>query len=262
MKVVIFTSNAIRHKFFANKINNYVEECMIFSESKPLDSDVTNNYQELTSIQKHFYDRFMTEKKFFEGNDTFLGETFTINRGQINSLETIERIRKFQPDVILVFGSSILKEEIIRLVPTGKFLNMHLGISPYYRGSGTNFWPFVNNELEFVGATILHIDPGIDTGDIVTHIRPIFEINDNVHSIGCKIIQKGTETMIKILEKIKENIEINREKQWKVSEEKYYRMKDFDESALKKYHQNLKNGIIKEFLQKNNSNIKLIKMKF
>lgn len=260
MKVVILTSNAIRHKFFANKIYENFKECLIFSETKSLDSDISN--QNPTTIERHFYDRFITEKKYFQGNDDFLGKAISIDRGEINSPDTIEKIRNFHPDVILVFGSSILKEEIIKMVPKGKFLNMHLGISPYYRGSGTNFWPFVNNELEFVGATILHIDPGIDTGDIVTHVRPTFEMNDNVHTIGCKVIQKGTEMMIKILDTINNGKLINRTKQWNVSKEKYYKMKDFDEKALEKYFQNLQNDMIKKFIQNKKTDIKLVEMKF
>ena len=34
-----------------------------------------------------------------------------------------------------------------------KIINAHLGLSPYYRGSGTNIFPFVNKEIEYVGVT-------------------------------------------------------------------------------------------------------------
>ena len=37
-------------------------------------------------------------------------------------------------------------------------LNIHLGLSPYYRGAGTNFWPLVNGEPEYCGATIHFLD--------------------------------------------------------------------------------------------------------
>jgi phosphoribosylglycinamide formyltransferase 1 len=262
LNVIILTSNSIRHKFFANQISKNVDKCMVISESKPDSFSTISGDLNATLIEKHFFERYETEKKVFHGNDTFLAKTLTIDYGKINSPKIIKQIKKFQPDAIIVFGSSILKEEIIKLVPSGKFLNMHLGISPYYRGSGTNFWPFVNNELSFVGATILHLDPGIDTGDIVTHVRSIIEKNDDVHSIGCKVIRKGSEIMIKILDKIKEGHSINREKQWKVSSERYYRMKDFDEKSLKKYHENMKNGMIEKFLQVKSTDIRLIEMKF
>ena len=57
------------------------------------------------------------------------------------------------PDVVLVCGTGILREELINLFP-GHIINIHLGLSPYYRGAGTNFWPLVNREPEYLGATI------------------------------------------------------------------------------------------------------------
>ena len=113
-------------------------------------------------------------------------------------------------------------------------MNLHLGLSPYYKGNATNFWPFVNNELECLGSTILHVDAGIDTGDIITHVKPKIEIGDNVHTIGCKIIRESVSKIKEILNLIKNGDEINRVKQWKVNDEKIYRLKDFDEDIFEK----------------------------
>ena len=44
------------------------------------------------------------------------------------------------PDVVLVFGTGLLKAPLIGAFP-GRIINIHLGLSPYYRGAGTNFWP-------------------------------------------------------------------------------------------------------------------------
>ena len=62
-------------------------------------------------------------------------------------------------------------------------------MSPYYRGSGTNFWPFVNNELQFIGATFMHIDEGVDTGEIIHQIRANIFHDDNIHQIGNRLIR-------------------------------------------------------------------------
>lgn len=258
MKILIITSNSIRHKYFANKIYENFKDCLIFSENRTIDYKIDSKNTYL--IKKHFDDRLLTEKNFFNGNNEFLGNYLSLKNGEINSPKIIKKIKKFMPDIIVVFGSSILKDEIIRLVPKGKFLNMHLGISPYYRGSGTNFWPFVNNELEFVGATILYIDSGIDTGDIITHVRPTFEISDNVHTVGCKVIKKSTKIIIKIINEINHGKKIKVTKQWKVNNSKYYKIKDFDQNALEKYFQNLEKGIIKKFIESNNKNIKLVEI--
>jgi hypothetical protein len=48
------------------------------------------------------------------------------------------------PDLIISYGCSIIKRPLIEYFDK-KFINIHLGLSPYYKEGGTNFWPFVNN---------------------------------------------------------------------------------------------------------------------
>jgi phosphoribosylglycinamide formyltransferase-1 len=67
-------------------------------------------------------------------------------------------------------------------------INLHLGLSPYYRGAGTNFWPLVNGEPEYVGATIHYLDAGLDSGPIIAHVRPEIARGDGPHDIGNRTI--------------------------------------------------------------------------
>ena len=67
-------------------------------------------------------------------------------------------------------------------------MNIHLGLSPYYRGAGTNFWPLVNGEPEYCGATIHILDGGVDTGPVIAHVRPEIAAGDGPHDIGNKTI--------------------------------------------------------------------------
>ena len=159
---------------------------------------------------------------------------------------------------MIVFGSSIIKEPILSLGKKNKFINLHLGLSPYYKGNGTNFWPFINNEMEFLGSTIMHLDSGIDTGDIITHVRPKIEDDDDVHSLGCKIIKDSAETIIEILKRIKNNQEINRIPQWTIQNERIYKLKDFNEEILKQYFDKMKKNIVKEFSKKKKKEFRII----
>ena len=257
MKIVIFTTNGIRHKYFANTLSKETDDCLVIIESKPLDSIIIDS-PEADNLLTHFHERTKIEQEYFKNNDFFKSKTLPILNKEANSSYITKVIREFQPDAIFVFGSSILKDETLNLVPSGNFFNMHLGLSPYYRGSGTNFWPFVNDELEYVGATILHLDPGIDTGDIVAHVRPNFEKIDNVHTIGCKVIHDGTQILLKIIQQLKNGKEIKRVKQWNVSNEKVYRIKDFDQTALTLYKQNLENHMIENYINSTKQVPKLV----
>lgn len=257
MKVVLFTSNAIRHKYVANYLARNVEDFLVISETKKNDSFLTNETIP-SKIEQHFLERFKAEQKIFSNNDYFTCNVVPVEYNEINFPHVYDIIKKFNPDLMIAFGSSIIKEPLLSLLKPGKFINLHLGLSPYYRGSGTNFWPFVNNELEYVGSTILHIDPGIDTGDIVTHVLPKIEISDNVHTVGCKVIKESTKKLIDCIEVIKNNKSLPRTKQWVIPNSKYYKMKDFTIESLQKYHENLESEMIKNFLINKNNNFKLV----
>ena len=98
---------------------------------------------------------------------------------------------------MLVFGTSLLKQPIIDMFP-GRIINIHLGLSPYYRGAGTNFWPLVNGEPEYCGATIHFLDAGVDTGPIIAHVRPTLRSEDGPHDIGNKTIVAAAEALATI----------------------------------------------------------------
>ncbi len=257
MKIVIFTGNSIRHKFLANALTKSSDDALVISECHQCDYSqaVTGA---ASAINEHFQLRAETEKLFFPGNDVFLAKTLPVLYKEANSRYVFEVVKGFAPEAMFVFGASIIKEPLLSLLPEGRFINLHLGLSPYYRGSGTNFWPLVNQELEFVGATILSIDPGIDTGNIICHVRPKVEINDDVHIIGCKVIKAGAECLIEIISLLRRGKKLNSVKQWKAKKEKYYRNSDFNENSLFQYKKNLSNGLIAVYLRSPEKNLKLI----
>tara|TARA_B100000029_G_scaffold500576_1_gene572526 strand:+ start:1274 stop:2056 length:783 start_codon:yes stop_codon:yes gene_type:complete len=248
LKVVICTSNGIRHKYFANSISSVVDDALIISESNSNDANPTIIDEHDSSIIEHFNLRYKTEMEKFHNNDFLEGKVVPLLYREINLDYTFNIIKNFNPDLMIVFGSSIIKEPLLSLLPN-KIINLHLGLSPYYRGSGTNFWPFVNNELGYVGSTILKIDSGVDTGDIICHVRPNIEIGDNVHTIGCKVIQESISVIHEILERIKNNEKITSTKQWAIKNEKYYKNKDFTKEILLQYKKNLEDGIVENYIK-------------
>jgi len=256
MRIVIFTSNAIRHKYVANALAERADDALVIVECRQQDTELT--FQKSALIAKHFNLRAQVEKEMFADNDTFHVETLPLLPKEVNLHCTYATIKDFNPDAMFVFGSSIIKEPLLSLLPLGRFINLHLGLSPYYRGSGTNFWPFVNNELDYVGSTILHIDAGIDTGDIISHVQPVFDLSDNVHTIGCKVIKSSVVNLIEIMNLLEEGQELNRVKQWKVCNERYYLNRDFNEEALLKYKQNMAEGMIEKYLKGSRAALRLV----
>ena len=245
MRIIIFTGNAVRHRFVANQLSCKADDSLVISEV--MASDSASSLQEAL-IRKHFDCRFRTEQKLFSGNDFFVSKTLPIFCKEVNSAFVYKIVKDFHPDMMFVFGASIIKEPLLSLLPTWRFINLHLGISPYYRGSGTNFWPFVNKELEYVGSTILYLNSGVDTGDIIAHVRPIIEKNDTVHTLGCKIIRESASCLCMIMDMVAKGKKIGRVKQWKDVKVRYYRNSDFTIDALFRYKDNIRKKLIENYL--------------
>lgn len=123
----------------------------------------------------------------------------TVGARSINQPRYVEIIRALQPDVITICGSSILKEPILSIPPRG-VLNLHGGLSQFYRGVWTTLWAVYNREPEYVGCTVHYVTPGIDDGDIVYQGRPRIEVDDNEESLYTKVVKLGTSLMIQAIQ--------------------------------------------------------------
>tara|TARA_B100000242_G_C43005454_1_gene467214 strand:+ start:97 stop:930 length:834 start_codon:yes stop_codon:yes gene_type:complete len=262
MKIIILTGSDLRHTFFRKVIsfNPNIETLQSFCEDHAgkIDNLITNLNEENIQRINHLKSRKVSEIDFFGLIDKIIPDhsnPLIIQRGTINDEKYLKQIISLKPDLIICYGCSIIKEDLLNSFEN-KILNLHLGLSPYFRGSGTNFWPLYYNIPEYIGATFMFMDDGIDTGEIIHQIRPTIFENDSPHQIGNRLILKATLTFIEIIEKFnllkKNKIKVNTS-----NLRKYKRKIDFTEKSVIKMKQNLKNGMLKQFL--NNKDSRLIK---
>ncbi|MFH1894731.1 MAG: formyl transferase [Patescibacteria group bacterium] len=267
MRLAILTSNQLRHKYFANRLIEKFNVVGIFSEEKSFDpnnketiKEKIKNQKEKTLWRWHFNLRDAAEKFYFVNDTEFkINSRLIINipKGEINNEAYVKKIKKVRPDIIVVFGTGLLREKIIDICPK-KIINMHLGLSPYYRGSATNFWPLHDDKPEYVGVTIHFLDKGIDSGDIIHQGRPEIKVGDNQHSIGCKTIIVGTQLMIKTIEQCMKN-KLKSFPQNKEKGKLYFR-KDFSIKNVKKLKKILEEGLIEKYLKRKDAVFKKIKI--
>jgi len=152
-RAIVLTSTMRRHQFLANTVAGHLDVVRVWQEEKtfqPLKYAASSSDEEV--ITRHFAARDAAEEAYFSDASAVLAPSRRVPPGGCNAPAEIEDMRALRPDVVLVFGTSLLKQPIIDSFP-GRIINVHLGLSPYYRGAGTNFWPLVNGEPEFCGAT-------------------------------------------------------------------------------------------------------------
>jgi folate-dependent phosphoribosylglycinamide formyltransferase PurN len=81
----------------------------------------------------------------------------------VNSETTIALLKAINPDLVIVNGTRIISKKVLSSI-NSKFVNIHVGITPKYRGVHGTYWALVNNDVENSGVTVHFVDEGIDTG--------------------------------------------------------------------------------------------------
>jgi len=184
-----------RHQYVANTIAASLDVAGVWQEAKSFQPmTYAESADDEAIIGRHFAARDASEDEYFAGHDAVHAPSRVLAPGGCNAADEIAAMRRAAPDVVLVFGTSLLKQPLIDAF-AGRMLNLHLGLSPYYRGAGTNFWPLVNGEPEYCGGTIHFLDIGVDAGPVIAHVRPEIRSGDGPHDIGNKTIAAGARAL-------------------------------------------------------------------
>ncbi|MDE5591742.1 MAG: hypothetical protein K2I63_02125 [Helicobacter sp.] len=248
-KIILLTSDSLRHSFMAKAIaldeNIEVLKSYCERQSQIFKAQFSDEIQ-----RKHLEAREQSERDFFESFVELspdYSNPCVIEKNQINTQEKIDEILCLKPDLLVAYGCSIIKPPLIKHFE-GKILNVHLGLSPYYRGSGTNFFPFVNGELEYIGATFMIMDEGIDTGDIIHQIQAEIYPNDDMHRIGNRLIAKIAKVYRVIIKEF-ENLQRLKQPKDKTSG-RLYKNSDFTPFATREAYKNFSFSLQNYFSQK------------
>src|SRR5258706_9243392 len=90
----------------------------------------------------------------------------------------IAELRRLQPDLIVVAAYGQILPQSILEIPRFGCLNVHTSLLPKYRGAAPIQWAILEGETE-TGVTIMKMDAGLDTGDILTQqATPIYAEDD------------------------------------------------------------------------------------
>lgn len=122
---------------------------------------------------------------------------------RIKTPEAIEELKQYEADVFVVaaFGQ-ILSQEILDMPRYGS-LNIHASLLPKYRGASPIQSVILEGEKE-TGITIMQMDAGIDTGDILYTLSVGIEPKDTFETLHDKLMLLGGEAIVEALELLEE----------------------------------------------------------
>ena len=115
-----------------------------------------------------------------------------------NSTEFVDKLSLLKPEMIIVAAyGHILKKRILTL-PIYGCVNIHASLLPKYRGAAPIQWAIYHGDTE-TGITIMQMDEGMDTGDILLQRKINIDPDENAESLEKRLAHLGGQTLIEWL---------------------------------------------------------------
>ena len=236
MKITVFTSNRSRHISLINGLSKISSEIFCIQECTTLFPGKIDDFFPNTPIMKVYFENVLSAELNIFGRLGFVDKnvkSFAIRKGDLNHLgkEALEDC--LHSDVYIVFGASYIKGWLIDHLVDHDAINIHMGLSPYYRGSSCNFWALYDNNPRYVGATIHKITKGLDDGPILYHCVPLFQ-GENIFDFTMKSVRIAHSSLVERIgdSSIFDLGEVCRAKSDQI---RYTRNVDFTDSIVKSF---------------------------
>lgn len=206
VKVLLITGNHPRHLYAAgqialqHEITGWViqDRGEFLPQAPPPNQFLDSHLQNL--FDKHFRSRYDCEHRFFvdeECDFNLLSAGFVAslcnhihhtNKESLNSMCTGEFLSSVSADVAISYGCSVLKNELLDRMPMEKY-NLHGGLSPWYRGCITHFWPSYMLEPYMTGMTMHRLTSVLDGGEIIHQNTASLVRGDGLHELACRSVR-------------------------------------------------------------------------
>ncbi len=117
---------------------------------------------------------------------------------KVRKPEFVKTLKHLRPDVIIVaaFGQ-LLPQSVLDIPPCG-VINLHPSLLPKYRGAAPIQWALINGEKE-TGITLMLLDAGEDTGDIICMERIPIELEDTAETLHQQLADIGARLLVEVL---------------------------------------------------------------
>ena len=192
MSVVAVTGDHPRHVYLvqqlarAGLLSGWIVERREAHVPTPGD-DVPAALRDL--FHQHFLRREAAEHRAFgvPSADDVAADRLTVDLPELNGEQVRAFLAERAPSHVLSYGCHRLDESVLRSVPA-RFWNTHGGLSPWYRGVHTHFWPSYMLEPQMTGMTLHETTAAIDGGAIIHQSGITLTRGDGLHDLACRAV--------------------------------------------------------------------------
>ncbi len=176
-KIIILTTDTLHHSFFVQQIleKRDVEKVIIEKNSILPPFDI---YHPFENKQGEY-----EKQNFFNNKNVKVSDlTDVVESDTINDSNIINLIKKISPDIIVIFGTRKISDDLIRQCPEG-IINLHGGNPEEYRGLDTHLWAIYHRDYANLTTTLHRVVNKIDAGDIIFKKKIKIFKNMKFHSL-------------------------------------------------------------------------------
>jgi hypothetical protein len=181
MKITVFTSNQPRHIALIESLAQIADTVYAIQECNTIFPGQVEDFFRKSPVMQDYFSRVIQAESEVFGSPRLLPKnvrSMSIKMGDLNRVPMKSLNEALTADRFVVFGASYIKGPLCDALVERGTLNIHMGVSPYYRGSSTNFWAMYDNRPDLVGATIHLLSRGLDSGPMLFHALPRAEAVD------------------------------------------------------------------------------------
>ena len=237
MKITLFTSNNNRHNYLINLLSEVSDELYVIQECGTIFPGIVPGHYQVSLTMKKYFENVSNAQSQLFGNSYVNNQKKNIKilpmvSGDLNQCSMNLLSDFLKSDVYVVFASSYIKGELVDFLVKQKAINIHAGVSPYYRGTDCNFWALHDDNPHLVGSTIHLLSKGLDCGPILYHAMSNLKTNHFEYTMST--VKSAFHS---IAERIKDGsiFTIKPVVQDKVKEIRYTKKVDFNEEVVKEY---------------------------
>lgn len=175
MRITVLTSNQPRHISLIESLASIADEVFAIQECNTVFPGEVDDFFRKSPVMQDYFSRVIAAEREVFGAPRFAAANvrqLPIKMGDLSRLDASTLAPAMKSDVFIVFGASYIKGALCQELVERRAINIHMGVSPQYRGSSTNFWAMYDRRPEFVGATIHLLSKGLDSGPILFHALP------------------------------------------------------------------------------------------
>ena len=203
-RVVLWCGGAPNQKALANKIATEFNVAGIVIDERP--GSVARRSFSIPAIAwdrfrfRSIYGAWKSMMKYYADKYPSWPGVPTLRVTGINNREAEEFTKALSPAIIAVSGTALVKKPMLDVPASIGIINLHTGLSPYVKGGPncTN-WCIANNSFHLVGNTIMWLNAGIDSGNIITTETIDIRNSNNLRDAHIRVMEHAHDLYIRAI---------------------------------------------------------------